>query len=138
MDIDSTIANPKWLRIRIPREKLSIIYYLYTIQGKPKNRKLPFSHLSIRKTIHVCRVGQFPIFGYSLYTYISYAFKRTTLVKKHISTSLKTHSITCFVRWWYVHISMIQVIFNPFFVSSQSHSTIRVLISHVMLLLMFE
>ncbi len=26
-------------------------------------------------------------------------------VKKHISTSLKTHLMTCFGRWCYVHIS---------------------------------
>ena len=31
VDKDSTIANAKWLRIRIHREKLSIMYYLYTI-----------------------------------------------------------------------------------------------------------
>ena len=37
------------------------------IQGKPKNRKPPFFRLSICKTIHTDRVGQFPIFGYSLY-----------------------------------------------------------------------
>ncbi len=37
-----------------------------TVQGKPKNRKLPYSRLSICKTIHVGSVWQFPIFGYSL------------------------------------------------------------------------
>jgi hypothetical protein len=37
------------------------------IQGKPKNRKLPFFRLSICKIVHAGRVGQFPIFGYSLY-----------------------------------------------------------------------
>ena len=37
------------------------------LQGKPKNRRLPFFRLSICKTIQDGRVGQFPIFGYSLY-----------------------------------------------------------------------
>ena len=59
VDIDST--NPKRLRIRNPREKVSLIYYFYTI-------------------------------------YIT-CIQRTTLVKNHISTSLKTHLITCFGRW---------------------------------------
>ena len=37
---------------------------------------------------------------YTTFTpYISYVFKHTTLVKKHVSTSLKTHLITCFGRW---------------------------------------
>ena len=31
VDKDSTIANAKWLRIRIHREKLSITYYLSNI-----------------------------------------------------------------------------------------------------------
>ncbi len=38
----------------------------FQIQGKPKNRKLPFFRLSICKIVHAGRVGQFPIFGYSL------------------------------------------------------------------------
>jgi hypothetical protein len=38
-----------------------------TYREKPKNRKLPFVRLSICKIIHAGRVGQFPIFGYSLY-----------------------------------------------------------------------
>jgi hypothetical protein len=45
----------------------NLSHVLLDIQGNPKNRKLPFFRLSICKIIHAGRVGQFPIFGYSLY-----------------------------------------------------------------------
>ncbi len=52
--------------------KTSSTFSIYSrsicIQGKPKNRKLPFFRLSICKIVHAVRVGQFPIFGYSLYS----------------------------------------------------------------------
>ncbi len=38
---------------------------------------------------------------YYFYTIYITCIQRTTLVKNHISTSLKTHLITCFGCWWY-------------------------------------
>ncbi len=50
-----------------PPELIMLTLLYTTVQGKPKNRKLPFFRLSICKIIHAGREGQFPIFGYSLY-----------------------------------------------------------------------
>jgi hypothetical protein len=50
-----------------PKHLIKCVFTDINIQGKPKNRKLPFFRLSICKIIHAGRVEQFPIFGYSLY-----------------------------------------------------------------------